>query len=134
MRPPALDELGLTGALRETITAVEDGAGPTFELQVPDQALELPAAVEVAAYHITMEAITNVLRHSWATRCRISLRIDDGGLMARIEDDGRGMAGNHHAGVGLSAMRERANELGGWCEVTDLAPGTCVQAFLPARR
>lgn len=130
LRPPALDQLGLVSALRD-YAARQGAAG----LQVSIDALEplppLPAAVEVAAYRITLEALSNVVRHAQAQHCRIQLRVN-GGLHLEIADDGRGLAPEQRHGVGITAMRERAKELGGHCTVSaGSSGGTLVRAWLP---
>ncbi len=91
----------------------------------------LPAAAEVAAYRIVLEALTNVARHAHAQSCRISLSLADG-LCLEIIDDGSGLPVDCRAGVGLTAMRERAAELGGVCRIEPGATGgTHVWARLP---
>jgi two-component system, NarL family, sensor kinase len=91
----------------------------------------LPAAVEVAAYRIVVEAVTNTVRHARARHCSVSLDLAPAGLAVTISDDGAGMpaAGGH--GNGLAIMRERAEELGGAVTVSDAAPGVTVAARLP---
>jgi signal transduction histidine kinase len=88
----------------------------------------------VACYRIIQEAITNVARHAQAGVCRVSIAVDSGTGMLEVEitDDGTGMPGDRVAGVGLSSMRERAEELGGTLAVGP-APerGTRVSARLP---
>jgi len=126
LRPPALDELGLGGALR----AWAEGAA--IPVDVTAQPLPaLSAGVEVAAYRIVVEAVTNVLRHANATHC--SVRIESGvELTLEVSDDGRGLPAAHLAGVGLSSMRERALELGGSCTVvSEDGAGVTVFARLP---
>jgi two-component system NarL family sensor kinase len=91
----------------------------------------LPAAVEVAAYRIASEALTNAVRHAGATAVDVLLRATPGALVLRVEDDGCGIRPDAVRGVGLSSMRERATELGGWCTVTPCARGTVVLAHLP---
>jgi len=91
----------------------------------------LPAAVEVAAYHIALEALTNVARHANAQTCRIRLSLESG-LCLEITDDGDGMPTDKHAGVGLTSMRERAAELGGEFKIEpSTMHGTRVWARLP---
>ena len=90
----------------------------------------LPAAVEVAAYRITMEAVNNVVQHSKAEQCLISLALAET-LEINIWDDGLGLPASHRAGVGLFSMRERAAELGGNCTIESNASGTSIQARLP---
>jgi signal transduction histidine kinase len=141
LRPAALDQLGLAGALRAFAEAVESGevgaAHPNLVIQVetPEPMPPLPAAVEVAAYHIGREALTNVVRHAGARHCRLRLAVQDGEkghLTVSIEDDGPGLSGRERAGVGLSSMRERAAELGGRCTIeAQPGGGTRVTTVLP---
>ena len=132
LRPPALDDLGLTGAVRQQAGRV---LAPSVTVTVDaDPGVEdLPAAVEVAAYRIASEALANVARHARASRVRIALqREDDGALAVTVTDDGVGIAPGAPAGVGLVSLRERAAELGGRCSVTCPASGgTEVRAVLP---
>lgn len=133
LRPPALDELGLAGALVAQVTHV-DGAGQVavrIRTQ-PDPLPELPAAVEVAAWRISREAMANVLRHADATTCLITLTAHHDALEVRVVDDGIGLPIVPRAGVGLASMRERAEELGGTFHATDRGGGGSeVVAVLP---
>jgi two-component system NarL family sensor kinase len=135
LRPPALDQLGLVSALRHRAAEHTEGSGP---VPVPwtveaDAALEpLPAAVEVAAYRIVVEAVTNVQRHSGAERCTVRLSREGSHLAIEVADTGAGLAADRRPGVGLSSMRERAEELGGSFEVVDREEGgTLVRVRLP---
>jgi signal transduction histidine kinase len=141
LRPAALDQLGLAGALRAFAEACESGEmgdthpNLTVRLEMPESLPPLPAAVEVAAYHIGREALTNVIRHARAQRCRLRLVVEEGEqghLYLSIEDDGPGLSAGEHVGLGLHSMRERAAELGGVCTI-EAAPGegTRVTAKLP---
>jgi signal transduction histidine kinase len=138
LRPPALDELGLVGAMRErvaqqTTPAERDSApGLRIDVVVPSHLPALPAAVEVVAYRIMQEALANVTHHAHAHCCSICLECSEESLQIEVTDDGIGLPVGYHAGVGLLSMRERAEELGGTCEVSQ-APGggTCVRACLP---
>ena len=131
LRPPALDELGLVSALCEQVVQSQQH-GIRIAFDAPDQLPPLPAAVEVAAYRIAQEALTNVVRHSRAHRCVMRLWLEDDVLCLQVRDDGRGLAPERRSGVGLHAMRERAAELGGTCVVESGAGiGTCVLARLP---
>jgi signal transduction histidine kinase len=137
LRPPALDDLGLLGALRET--AEQYGAkGPSVSVEAPESLPQLSAAVEVAAYRIAQEALTNVARHAGASRCVVSLAVEGTSVLClEVRDDGRGIPDprDHtavRAGVGLTSMRERATELGGSLVVEPLPEGgTRVRARLP---
>jgi signal transduction histidine kinase len=147
LRPPALDDLGLIPSIRQqaqsqgmvdpTVGAKSDGhreSRTLFSMEAPEELPPLPAAVEVACYRIVQEALTNVARHAHAKTCHIRLSVDrETGMMGvEITDDGVGTPKDRVAGVGLSSMRERAEELGGTLAV-DSGPdgGTRVLARLP---
>jgi len=131
LRPPALDELGLVGAVREQAERLSVGDHPHVEVDAPEQLDALPAAVEVAAYGIALEAMTNVARHADARTCLVRISMN-GGLELEISDDGHGLPSDHRAGVGMASMRERAEELGGTCDIEQVdGRGTRVRARLP---
>jgi signal transduction histidine kinase len=131
LRPPVLDELGLVSAISEHIGHYNQSNGLYVSIDAPDHLPSLPAAVEVAAYHIALEALTNVARHANAQTCRIRLSLK-GGLCIEITDDGDGLPADFHAGVGLASMRERSAELGGECRIEPgEMHGTRVWARLP---
>ncbi|MFI6097921.1 sensor histidine kinase [Lentzea sp. NPDC051213] len=127
LRPPILDQ-GLALAVRD------EAARFNGELTVRVEAEEidgLSAAVEVAAYRIVAEALTNAARHSGASTCLIIVRTD-GDLVVEVVDDGNGVAADAKPGVGLDSMRERCAELGGSCTVEPAEPrGTRVVARIP---
>jgi len=131
LRPPALDELGLISALREQI-AHYTVTGLYVSLSVSESLPPLPAAVEVAAYRIILEAVTNVSRHTHASICTITISLTSA-LTLEIVDDGCGLPEHYHAGVGITSMRERSTELGGrfLIEANLGVPGTRVYAELP---
>jgi two-component system, NarL family, sensor kinase len=138
LRPPTLDELGLVAAVREQAARLGVSGnglggtpGPRVNVEVPGDLPSLPAAVEVAAYRIALEALTNVSRHAEAARCTIRISVN-GSLELEVSDDGRGVDPASGAGVGLTSMRERAEELGGELSVTPAeGGGTVVRARLP---
>jgi signal transduction histidine kinase len=133
LRPPALDELGLVSAIGEHAAYYNESNSLRISLEAPERLPPLPAAVEVAAYRIVLEALTNVARHAHAQTCRIRLDITEApALCLEITDDGGGLPTGYRAGVGLTAMRERAVELGGECRI-EPGPtrGTRVWARLP---
>ena len=133
LRPPALDELGLVPALREGAAQYGQN-GFRVSVEAPQSLPPLPAAVEVAAYRIAQEAMTNVVRHAGASSCSVRIALDEEAdvLHLEVEDDGRGVGEDHKAGVGTHSMRERAEELGGRCTIAALPlRGTLVSAQLP---
>lgn len=133
LRPPALDDLGLLGAIRAS-AAQYSPYGLQIVVEAPETLPPLPAAVEVAAYRIAQEALTNVVRHAEARACIVSLDIDgeEGVLGLEIRDDGQGIGENRGTGVGLASMRERTAEVGGSLTIEPLSEGgTAVRARLP---
>jgi signal transduction histidine kinase len=151
LHPPELELLGLVAALRERAQgyAASNGDGPHISIEAPETLPPLPAAVEVAAYYITLEALTNVQRHAAAQQCIVRLALvprdgDDSSVLTtlgvpilelEIIDNGRGMrarAQTHGNGLGMRSMQERAAELGGRCTVeAGAGGGTRVYARLP---
>ena len=135
LRPPVLDEFGLVSAIREHVAQYNGPGGMTIIIEVSEPIPLLPAAVEVAAYRIVLEAFTNVTRHSGATACRIVIKIEDRCLFLDVSDNGRGLPGENRPGVGFTSMRERAAELGGECLIVNSpSGGTLVQARLPVAK
>jgi two-component system, NarL family, sensor kinase len=136
LRPPALDHGGLLSALQQHADLSADmavGNSPAVSFEVVGDISVLPAAVEVAAYRIAQEAISNAIKHSGAQRIAVRMTRRDDGLTIEINDDGIGAAADtNHAGVGLASMTERASELGGWC-TNENSPtgGTRVKTWLP---
>jgi len=129
LRPPALDA-GLEAALRSECQRF-NGSALQVRLRVEDPLDGLPAALEVAAYRIVAEALTNAARHSKAGTCQVTVRRAQR-LSLEIVDDGVGIASSVRRGMGLDSMQRRAAELGGTCEITAVAPhGTAVRVSLP---
>jgi signal transduction histidine kinase len=106
-------------------------AGLAVSVHAPGDLPALPAAVEVAAYRIVVEAVTNAVRHAGARHCDVSLACTPAGLAVTVSDDGSGFRPPDHHGHGLAIMRERAEELGGTVTVTGAAPGVLVTGAAP---
>jgi signal transduction histidine kinase len=119
LRPPVLDQLGLTTAMRDFVEncGSRDAVGVHVTVDLPEDLPRLSAAVEVALYRIMQEAVTNVVRHASADRCTVRLSVEETQdhymLVLDVSDNGVGFPSHRAAGVGLSSMRERAEELGG---------------------
>ncbi|GAA1304734.1 sensor histidine kinase [Saccharothrix xinjiangensis] len=130
--PAVLARLGLVGAVRDHVASLT-GRHPV-RVDVECAGLpELPVAVQVAAYRIVCEALTNVVRHAGARHCAVRLVFDDR-LRVEVVDDGVAPwpAGDGGSGAGLASMRERAREAGGTWQVERAdAGGTRVAADLP---
>lgn len=129
LRPGELAELGLVAALEAASARLRVLGGPTITV-TGAAPTTLPAAVEVAAFRLTMEAITNAVRHSSASTVEVLLALDDG-LDVTVTDDGGGMRAGTE-GVGVRAMHQRAGELGGWVRLEDEpGGGVRVHAWFP---
>lgn len=135
LRPPQLDSVGIEAALRWHAERVFRSSGKTRLELVLTPLGERPAPeVELAAFRIAQEALTNVLRHADATRVRVELATLDGGQRLRlaIVDDGTGLEADSAPGLGLVTMRERARQLGGDLQVRgEPGQGTVLEAVLP---
>ncbi|MBI4338071.1 MAG: hypothetical protein HY683_09630 [Chloroflexi bacterium] len=142
LRPPALDQLGLAMALREYAGGLQpatpggepsESKGVQVRIDLPVDLPPLPAAVEVGVYRIAVEALTNVERHSRARSCVVQLSLADENILELdVADDGVGLPPGHTTGVGIAAMKERAEELGGSCVVESVpGEGTRVRVCIP---
>ena len=129
LRPPVLDERGLVGALHEHAERIASRADLRVTVDGADLPA-LPAAVEVVAYLIGQEALTNAVRHAGARHIAVTVRADDVELLLEVTDDGIGLPEQRRSGVGLHSMAERAAEIGGDVVVTS-GEGTRVRARLP---
>jgi signal transduction histidine kinase len=136
LRPHSLDEEGLAGALRQRLDAVENRVGVTTQLSVEGQ-LDLPAAVEEGLYRIAQEALTNALKHAFASSVLVQVRAEEQVVSLEVVDDGRGFDQDSAAefgGLGLVTMRERAEELGGTLTITSIpGQGTRIKATVEPR-
>jgi len=133
LRPPALDERGLVGAIQAQAERL--GPQPSFNVAASGPLPDLPAAVEVAAYRIAVEAMTNAARHADAHECRVAVGVTHDAqrtLNVEISDDGAGLPAEIEPGIGLASMRERAAEVGGSIDFSARAGGgTTITARLP---
>ena len=138
LRPPALDELGLTHALRKSVEELRsDGLDGKFsEMGVP---CRLPSSVEIAAYRIVQEALNNIRKHAGATQVNVRLQFLKEKLMVDISDNGKGFdlvrtldSAVEVGHVGLAGMRQRVEMLGGNIKIkTGDGVGTSVVLTLP---
>jgi signal transduction histidine kinase len=138
LRPPALDQLGLVEAVRALVNQTNmaeshEGIPLQSTLDAPENIPLLPAAVEVAAYRITQEALTNVVNHAQAKHCTVRIKINKD-LFLEIIDDGIGISDSPKtpSGLGLVSIEERVDELGGTCRIESaLVGGTRIEVVLP---
>jgi two-component system, NarL family, sensor kinase len=132
LRPAALDELGLLGALDQQVDQF-GRQGLLVTVQAPPALPALPAAVEVAAYRIVTEALTNVARHAQASQATVTVSVADG-FCLDVQDDGTASTANGNGwrpGMGLQSMAERVAEVGGTLQAGPTPSGGRVQASLP---
>lgn len=122
LRPPALAQQTLAGALRERLEAVENRSGVTTHLAVEED-LALPSALEDALYRIAQEALNNILKHAHASRVAVQVQRVDQAVELAVIDNGVGFDSAERAGgLGLDFMQERVARLGGTLDLA-AAPG-----------
>jgi len=132
LRPPVLDEFGLVSAIREHVAPYTGPNGLQISFDTTEPMPSLPAAVEVAAYRIALEAFTNIVKHAGAGTCQIKIKIENNSLLLEVSDNGKGLSAESHAGVGFASIKERAAELGSECVIENIPTGgTRVSARLP---
>jgi signal transduction histidine kinase len=135
LRPAALDDFGLFAAIESDVHMFEERTGVECDLSFPSDTLSLGSDVDAAIYRIVQEAMTNVARHSDATRLEIELRHSDGYASLEIRDDGRGITPDQvrdQRSLGIIGMRERARRIGATVEVEGVpGRGTTVSVRIP---
>jgi signal transduction histidine kinase len=132
LRPVALENTDLAAAVRTFLDGLQEASQLELELEIPGPLPDLAADLDAAAYRIVAEAVTNVVRHSGARRCRVRLEVVTGELRVLVEDDGHGLPAQPRAGLGLTSMRTRAAELGGtWTARPRQGSGTAIEVRLP---
>jgi PAS domain S-box-containing protein len=133
LRPPALERGGLADSVMRFGEEMTDAG---VDLTVEDRLVsEPPPETGVVAYRIIQEALSNIRKHSRATRATVTLETTPDGIAVRVEDDGDGIPAERLVDpvlghIGVEAMRERAALAGGWCRIDGTA-GTTVECFLP---
>lgn len=131
LRPPALDDMGLVGAL-ELLAGSFASSSLTVTTRLPATQLMPAAALEVAVYRIVQEAMTNIAKHAHARHATLTLEVNTDSLLLVVCDDGMGMPPQPEAGLGLHNMRARAEELGGALTIQPNTPiGTTITVFFP---
>jgi signal transduction histidine kinase len=133
LRPRALDELGLVGAVRAQTASLRcaDGTPLVVEFDVPAQLPDLPAAVEVVAYRVAVEALTNVARHAHVNQADLHLHVAGARLLLTIHDGGHGGGDRWTPGVGITSMHERVGQIGGTLIIDRGMNGTTVTTEIP---
>lgn len=119
-------------AIRQHAATLHSAAGTPLPVtvDVPPALPPLPAATEVAAYRIVVEALTNTTRHSAASSAAVELAVTDRCLTLVVRDDS-GSDGDWTAGVGIASMRERSRQVGGTLTAIATRDGGLVEASSP---
>jgi len=133
LHPPALDELGLEGALRWYVDNFVKRTGLEVDLLVSGGLPHLPELTRLAAFRLVQEALTNTHRHSGSKMAKVVVAHDGSELTLEVADEGRGIPPDHVRGLGLLSMRERVAQLGGRLEINSDGGGTKVRAVLPVK-
>jgi PAS domain S-box-containing protein len=138
LHPPLLDEVGLLSALSWYVEGLTKRSGIETSLDVePRNFPRLGAEVETAVFRIVQEALTNVFRHSEATKVWITMAQREGRIVVSVRDDGKGIGKRiaemqpDSVGVGIGGMKQRASEFGGELRLTNMNPGTLVELMIP---
>ena len=133
LHPVMLDEAGLEATLDWYIPTVERQTGIAISYEKSGSAFDVDGSAAVQLYRVLQEALNNVARHSGAKRAWVRLRFLSGALELEVEDDGSGFSGRPaKQGIGLVAMRERSELMGGKIEFsTPAAGGTVVRLMVP---
>jgi signal transduction histidine kinase len=138
LHPPLLDEVGLASALRCYLDGVTKRSKIEISLDIqPPQFPRLSRNVETTIFRIVQEALTNVFRHSKASRSWVILSEEERGVLVMVRDDGKGLPKDilelrpDSVGVGLEGMRQRCKELGGQFRISNAHPGTLLEVLIP---
>ena len=127
LRPPILEQEGLVAALRTRLESVESRSGLKAQIQLQEVG-QLPAKVEAGLYGISNEALNNILKHARASVVKVSLKKESKKVLLEIQDNGVGFdASAMQSGMGLSGMKERAEQFGGDLQIISGASGTTIK-------
>jgi signal transduction histidine kinase len=140
LHPPLLDEIGLQSALRWYLDGLTERSGieTVFDVE-PQEFPRLSPEVETAVFRITQEALTNVFRHSGASKACITLTMNEDHVALTVRDFGKGISAHivelrpGSVGIGLGGMRQRAKEFGGQLRLQNAQPGTLIEVTIPLK-
>jgi len=138
LHPPLLDEVGLLSALRWYVEGFAQRSGIETSIDVePADFPRLTPELETAIFRIVQESLSNVFRHSQARNAKVTLSLQGRQVIAKVRDDGRGIADNvaeqqpGSIGIGIGGMSQRAKEFGGELRLARARPGTVVEILIP---
>jgi signal transduction histidine kinase len=141
LHPPALDAIGLGGAIREYVSGFTKRSGIQVELELSPRLERMTRDVELALFRIVQEALTNIQRHSGSQQAKIRihsnlnlvLEISDGGQGISVSRQRRETERRFETGVGIPSMQERVKLIGGRLDIESTSQGTTVRATIPLR-
>jgi len=131
---PAILEQGLVAALQWMTSRFERRTGIVTQFRTSHETIQLPAGVPLVAYRVAQEALTNVSKHAGATKCRVDLSMAAGVLSLEVSDNGRGLLQSDltkSRSFGIRGLRERADTVGGWVELSSGSGGTTLILSIP---
>ena len=140
LHPPALDQAGLTGAIRDYVKGFSKRSAIQVELELSVRVGRMARETELALFRVVQEALTNIQRHSGSQRAKIRMNRDSANLTLEIIDSrnrasgrpsGRPREPHFQFGVGIPSMQERVNSIGGRFEIESTSHGTIVRVTLP---
>jgi len=129
LRPPILEQEGLVAALRTRLESVESRSGLKAQIQLQELG-QLPAKIEAGLYGISNEALNNILKHARASVIKVALKKESDKVILEIQDNGVGFdvsSAEAQSGMGLSGMKERAEQFGGNLQIQSSANGTTIR-------
>jgi two-component system, NarL family, sensor histidine kinase UhpB len=124
LRPEALDDLGLVGALAVLAERFWQRLGLKVDEQIAPDLPPLSDDTELVVYRVAQEALTNVARHSASSECELALGLQTGQLNLSVVDHGLGLPSDHTPGTGMRGMHERAALIGARLEITNRSSGS----------
>ena len=131
---PAILEQGLVAALQWMASRFEKRNAIECVFRTSHEHLELPAGVPLVAYRAVQEALTNVSKHAQASKVAIDVSLARGVLSIEVSDNGRGLSADDLAktrSFGIRGLRERADTVGGWVDLSSGATGTTLIVSVP---
>ena len=138
LHPPLLDEIGLHSALQWYLDGLQKRSGIEMSIKVePADFPRLPEDIETAIFRIVQEALTNVFRHSGASKASVLLTKGESEVACLVQDDGKGITEDVREfkpdiiGVGIAGMRQRVKEFEGELRLKNTAPGTLIEVTIP---
>jgi signal transduction histidine kinase len=141
LHPPMLDACGLNVAVRSYVSGINQRNGLHVEVEIPQDLRRLSEEAELAIFRIVQASLTNVHLHSGASEANVKIEQQSDGIIVAVSDEGHGIPEGvlddtsriRTVGIGITGMRERVKQLGGYLEIKTGRSGTRVKATIPSR-